>query len=33
MKYVWEKENKILSREQEEQIDSFFANLEERCTY
>ena len=32
MKYVWEKENKILSREQEEQIDSFFANLEESKT-
>ena len=32
MKYVWEKENKILSREQEEQIDSFFANLEKSKT-
>lgn len=32
MKYVWKKENKILSREQEEQIDSFFANLEESKT-
>ena len=32
MRYVWEKENKILSREQEEQIDSFFANLEESKT-
>ena len=32
MRYVWEKENQILSREQEEQIDSFFANLAESKT-
>lgn len=32
MRYVWEKENQILSRDQEEQIDSFFANLAESKT-
>ena len=31
-KIVIEKENQILSREQEEQIDSFFANLIESKT-